>query len=60
MLFRILLIAGAVYFGMKFFKGLFPSTPKHVDVKGNAASKPLDLRDAEVEDAHFEEIKDKE
>ena len=56
-----MILTGAViYFGYQFVKGLFPSPEKKQEVKGESQNKPLDLRDADVADAHYEDIDEKE
>ncbi len=57
---RLLLTGLIVYFGYHFIKGFFASPPqKESNVKGRQKNQPLDLRDADVEDAHFEELDEK-
>ncbi|NQT27705.1 hypothetical protein HQ585_20280 [candidate division KSB1 bacterium] len=59
-MFRILLTGLVVYFGYQFIKGFFSSSPKkESSVKGKPKNPPLDLRDADVEDAQFEELDEK-
>ncbi len=56
--FRLLLVGLLGYWGYKFFKNSFSSKKPETDVQGQPKSKPLDLDDADVEDAKFEDIKD--
>lgn len=47
-----------IYLCYQFFKGLFGKKESKTEVGGKRKSKPLDLKDTDVEDAHFEEIED--
>ncbi len=60
MFFRLILTGAVIYFGYQFVKGLLPSSEKKQEVKGEPQNKPLDLRDADVADAHYEDIDEKE
>lgn len=59
-MFRLLLTGLAVYFGYHLVKGFFSRPPKNEsNVRGKQKSQPLDLRDADVSDAEFEELDEK-
>ncbi len=58
MLWRWLLIGLVVYLGYRLFKGLNSQGASSEDVKGKQEHEPLDLRNSDVEDAHFEDIQD--
>jgi len=58
MFFRFVLTAVAVYFGYRFFKGIWTGQAKNEEVRGKSKSAPLDLRDVDVEDASFEDLDD--
>ena len=57
---RWLLIGLAVYLGYRLFRGLNSESGSKENVKGKQKHGPLDLHDSDVEDAHFEDIKDDE
>lgn len=57
---RWFLFALVVYLGYRLFKGLNSQGVSKEDVKGKQKNKPLDLHNSDVEDAHFEDIKDDE
>jgi len=48
------------FIGYHFFKGFGVVKKVNKEVRGKQKNKPLDLRDSEVEDAHFEDIKEGE
>ena len=50
----------AVYFSYHFLKGYYKKESHEKRVKGKQRSKPLDLKNMEVEDAHYEDINDGE
>ena len=56
MFFRLLLTALVVYLGYRFFKTFWQKESTRDSVKGKQKSGPLDLRDADVDDARYEEI----
>lgn len=56
MFFRLLLTALVVYLGYRFFRVLWSKESVKSSVEGEQKSGPLDLRDADVDDAHYEEI----
>jgi hypothetical protein len=56
MFFRFLLTALVVYLGYRFFRALWNKESIKDSVKGEQKSSPLDLRDADVDDARYEEI----
>jgi len=58
MFFRFLFIALVVYLGYRFLRGLWEKDSGKSEVRGKQKNQPLDLGDADVEDAHFEDIKD--
>ncbi|HDQ44703.1 MAG TPA: hypothetical protein ENN17_04275 [bacterium] len=60
MLFRLLLLGALGYFGYQFLKGVFTGSRSKPEVRGQPGNPPLDLRDADVEDARFEELDEKE
>ena len=47
-----------VYWILKIFVKLFSSGKPNVEVKGQSQKEPLDLKDQEVEDIDFKEIKE--
>ena len=57
---RWFLIGLVVYLGYRLFKGLNSQGVSKEDVKGQQKHESLDLRDSDVEDAHFEDIKNDE
>lgn len=59
-LFRLIILGLLVYFGYRLLRGLLPPTnpAQKARVKGQAKSKPLDLNDADVEDAHYRDLSD--
>ncbi len=59
MFFRFILTAAVVYFGYRFFKGIRAGQAKNEEVRGKSKSAPLDLRDADVEDASYEDLDDR-
>ena len=60
MVFRLIIIALLVYLAVKLFEKLLQSPRKKSEIKGTPITKkPLDLSNADIEDADFEEIKDK-
>ena len=56
--FRLLLLGLLGYWGYRLFKNYFTGGKSGTEIKGESRSKPLDLNDADVEDAKFEDIKD--
>ena len=60
MFIRFLLTVAIVYFGYKFFKGLWAKQTQRDEVRGRARNEPLDLRDKDIDDAHFEDIEEKD
>jgi hypothetical protein len=55
------MLAGlAAYFGYQFVKGAGLKKSSQDQVKGKPSKKSLDLDNMDVEDAHFEDIKDEE
>ena len=57
---RWLLIGLVIYLGYRLFKGLNNQNVSEEDVKGKQKNAPLDLKDSDVEDAQFEDLKDDE
>ena len=47
-----------VYWVLKIFMKLFSPGKPNVEVKGKSHNEPLDLKDDEVEDIDFKEIKE--
>ncbi len=60
MLWRWILVGLIVYLGYRLFKGVNNQGASREDVKGKQKHEPLDLRNSDVEDAQFEDIKDDE
>jgi len=56
--FRLLLYGIIFYLAYHFFIGLFGKKESKTEVGGKKKSKPLDLKDVDVEDAHYREIDD--
>ena len=59
-MFRVLLFGIVIYLGYRLFKGLLPKVDRSVKVGGKQKNSPLDLKDSDVEDAHFEDIDERE
>ena len=59
-IFRWMLAGLAAYFGYQFVKGTGLKKTSQDQVKGKPRKKSLDLDNMDVEDAHFEDIKDEE
>ena len=57
MFFRLVLLSFAGYLAYKYFKGFFTQEGKKEEVKGQPKSKPIDLKNEDVQDAEYEEIK---
>jgi hypothetical protein len=60
-MFRLLLWAIIIYFGYRLVKRLFspPTRPSNDPyVRGERKNKPLDINDADIEDASYREIDD--
>ena len=55
---RLLLTVLVVYLGYHIFKGFFSSEPPKTEVKGSNKSRPIDLRQEDVEDAKFKDIEE--
>lgn len=53
--FRLVLLGLAGYWGYKYIKGMGGSS-KSSDVKGKQKTEPLDLHDADVQDATFKDV----
>ena len=60
MFIRFLFTALVVYLGYRFLRGMWEKASRKEEIKGKSKSRPLDLQDEDVEDAHFEDIEDKE
>ena len=60
MFFRWIFAALVIYLGYRFFRTLWQKEPPRDSVGGKQKSGPLDLRDADVDDAHYEDIEDGE
>lgn len=58
MFFRLLLTSLLVYVGYKFIKGFFVQEDQKEEVKGDQTKQPLDLKDADVSDARYEDVSD--
>ena len=54
MFLRLLFLGLVGYWGYKLFKG--SGSAKETEVKGKQKSEPLDLHDADVQDATFEDV----
>ena len=59
MLFRLILWGLIFYLGYKLVKSWLEPNDRQPKVKGKPQNDPLDLRDADIEDANFREIDDK-
>ncbi len=57
-LIRLLLLGALGYWGYKTVKNAFSKSSSETEVKGKARTDPLDLNDADVADAKFEDIED--
>ena len=55
-LMRLLFYSFIIYLCYQFFKRFFGKKESRTEVGGQRKSKPLDLKNTDVEDAHFEEI----
>ena len=55
---RLLIYVLIIYFVYRFIKGIWVKSPRRNEVKGQQKSKPLDLSNEDVEDAHFEDVED--
>ena len=58
MLGKFLITLFVVYFGYHIFKGFFSKDPSKTKVKGSNRNRPIDLRQEDVEDAKFKDIKE--
>ena len=58
MFFRFIFAALVVYLGYRFFRAFWPKGSSKNNIHGKQKSDPLDLRDADVDDAKYEEIDD--
>jgi len=58
MFFRFLFTILVIYLGYRFFKSLLKKETPKEEVRGRNRSQPLDLQDSDVDDAHYEDIKD--
>ena len=58
MFFRFLFTCLLVYVGYKFIKRFFVQENQREEVKGDQKNQPLDLKDADVSDARFEDVSD--
>ncbi len=58
MIFQYIIVGILVYWILKIFVKLFGSGKSNVEVKGKSQKEPLDLKDQEVEDIDFKEIKE--
>ena len=56
MFFRLIFTALVIYLGYRFFRAFLQKEPTKNTVSGKQKSDPLDLRDADVDDARYEEI----
>ncbi len=56
MFFRLIFTALVIYLGYRFFRAFLKKESSQNSVRGKQKSDPLDLRDADVDDAHYEEI----
>jgi hypothetical protein len=57
---RILLTGLVIYLSYHLFKGAFKKNEQSEQVRGKQKSSPLNLKDNDVEDAHFEDIDERE
>ncbi len=58
-MFRLILLAFLIYLALKLIKSLLAPPRNDIEVKGTPTTKkPLDLSDADIEDAKFEDIKE--
>jgi hypothetical protein len=58
MFFRLIFTALVVYLGYRFFRAFRQKETTKNNIHGKQKSDPLDLRDADVDDARYEEIND--
>ena len=58
MFFQYLIVGILIYWAIRIFVKIFSSGKSNVEVKGKSQKDPLDLRDQEVEDIDFKEIKE--
>ena len=56
MFFRLIFTALVVYLGYRFFRVLWHKESPRNNVGGKQKSDPLDLRDADIDDARYEDI----
>ncbi len=56
MFFRLIFTALVLYLGYRFFRAFRQKEPTKNTVSGKQKNKPLDLRDADVDDARYEDI----
>ncbi len=60
MIFRLIILGLLIYLAVKLFEKLLHSTNQKSEIKGTPITKkPLDLSNADIEDADFEEINEK-
>jgi len=57
---NIILFGIVIYLGYKLYKGFVKKEDKSTPVRGKQKNRPLDLKDSDVEDAHFEDIDERE
>lgn len=56
-LIRLIILVVLIYFAIKLFKNLLKAPDKQTEIRGTPKSKkPLDLSNADIEDADFKEI----
>jgi hypothetical protein len=60
MFLRFLFTALVVYLGYRFLRGIWEKESRKEEIKGKSKSRPLNLKNEDVEDADFEDIEDKE
>ena len=60
MFFRFLFFITVAYLGYHFLKTFWKKTPPKEEIGGKQRSEPLDFKSEDIEDAHFEDIKDDE
>ncbi|MBN2410369.1 hypothetical protein JXQ31_01680 [candidate division KSB1 bacterium] len=58
MILQYIVVGILVYWVLKIFVKLFSSGKSNIEVKGQSQNEPLDLKDQEVEDIDFKEIKE--
>lgn len=60
MFLRLMLTALVIYLGYRFLRAIWQKGPAKNKVSGKQKNEPLDLHDADVDDARYEDIDDGE